>query len=158
MPRPSPQELLEKIKGVLNEMLRIYGEEVKRTYVKVLRGERKVIRYRISDLGLTVDVEIRGDGEVLVHWSPLEKADMEIEAKISDLDKILTEKLSPMEALFGEKLKIRGSMRDLTKFLEFLPILQRAYKEGRNRLLSEVGLSMDEVLRILRSGTSGASL
>ncbi|MHA1595746.1 MAG: SCP2 sterol-binding domain-containing protein [Candidatus Baldrarchaeia archaeon] len=137
------------VRRLMEEMLTLYKDEFKQACTKLLRGERKVVRYKAPDLNLIFDAELKEDGEVIVHWEPLEHADIEIEAKAADLDRIMMNKMSVMRAVMSKKLKVKGSIREMMRLSQMIPVMQKAYREGREKLSKELGIDIDKLLEAL---------
>jgi hypothetical protein len=143
------------IKEIVDAMVVVFNSrepEFKEKIKSIVKGKRKVYRFDVTDIGLSCDVELTSDGEVVVHWDGLqgEEPDLRISSETVVFDGVMTQRVSPVTVMLKRKAKVKGSVMELNKFRPIIPELSVSYKKARAHVAEKYGLQgalkqLDEV-------------
>lgn len=138
------------IKEIVDAMVVVFNSrepEFKDKIKSVTKGKRKVYRFEVTDIGLTFDVELTSEGEVVVHWDSLKDAepDLKISSETVVFDGVMTQRVSPVTVFLKRKAKVKGSLMELNKFRPVIPEMSVSYKKARSHIAEKHGLQ--EVLK-----------
>ena len=131
------KEIVDVMTVVVNSQEPDFKEKIK----SITKGGRKIYRFEITDLGLTCDVELTPEGEVVVHWDVLqEEPDLKVSSEAIVFDGVMTQRVSPMKVMLKRKAKVKGSLKEIAKFRPFIPAMSASYKKARVHIAEKYGL------------------
>jgi predicted lipid carrier protein YhbT len=133
------------IKEIVDAMVVVFNSrepEFKEKMKSITKGKRKVYRFDVTDIGLTCDVELTSEGEVVVHWDALQdvEPDLKISSETVVFDGVMTQRVSPVTVFLKRKAKVKGSLGELNKFRPVIPEMSVSYKKARAHIAEKHGL------------------
>jgi hypothetical protein len=131
------REIVDVMCVVFNSQSQDFKDRIK----GITGGLRRVYRFDVTDLGLSFDVELTSGGEVVVHWDLLPgEPNLVVSSEALVFDGVMTQRVNPMKVMLLRKVKIKGSLMEVSKFRPILPLLSPSYKKARVHIAEKYGL------------------
>lgn len=131
------REIVDVMCVVFNSQSQDFKDRIK----GITGGLRRVYRFDVTDLGLSFDVELTSGGEVVVHWDLLPgEPNLVVSSEALVFDGVMTQRVNPMKVMLLRKVKIKGSLMEVSKFRPILPLLSPSYKKARVYIAEKYGL------------------